>query len=75
MGQVWPRWVFVHLLMREAGLSRRIVIDLLNWRSGGTLVSALKALDRDCAQNRKRAQQLADAVALFRQLLQKRGAA
>jgi hypothetical protein len=75
MGQVWPRWVFVCLLIREAALSRRMVIDLVNWRSVSTLVYALKALDRDCAQNRKRAQQLADAVALFRQLLQKRRAA
>jgi len=75
MHLVWARWVFAHLLIREAALSRRIVIDLVNWRSGSTLVSALKALDCECAQNRKRAQQLVDAVTLFRQLLQKRRAA
>jgi hypothetical protein len=75
MDQVWARWVFVHLLIREAALSRRIVIDLVNWRSGAMVVYALKALDCECAQNRKRAQQLADAVVLFRQLLQKRRAA
>ena len=72
-GVVFARWTFVHLLHREAGLSRRLTSEAVNWRTVSTLVSAMKALDCDVATNRTRARQLGEAVKLFRQLLQEKG--
>jgi hypothetical protein len=71
-GIVFARWTFAHLLSREAGLSRKLTVEMANWRSGATLVSAMKALDLDCTTNRARARKLAEAVNLFRRLLEKK---
>ena len=69
---VFARWVLTDLLHTQAGLSRRIVAELLNWRSSGSVAYAASALMRDVETNRVRAQRVSEAESLFRRLLEGR---
>jgi hypothetical protein len=70
-GNVWARWLFAHLLYREARLPKRHVADTVAWRSTSTLAAAMKALDSDVATNRVRAREFNEVVTRFRELVEK----